>query len=46
MLRWIVNFEVKSGSKLSMVGWFGHIAVAELDFSHGDVTNRPIVDNF
>jgi hypothetical protein len=53
MLSRIVNFAVASIQKLSTSPRLlvhdravGHITVAELELSHGDVTSRPIMDNF
>jgi hypothetical protein len=43
MLQWIVNFVVTSTLRVVQILAVGHITVAEL--LHGDVTNRPIMDN-
>jgi hypothetical protein len=44
MLRWIVNFMVTSTLR-SVHNWaVDHIIVVELELSHGDVINTPIMD--
>jgi hypothetical protein len=43
-VRKFVNFVVKSTLRIVHNRVVSHITVVELQFNHGDVTNRPIMD--
>jgi hypothetical protein len=45
MLRWIVNFVVTSTLRIFHNRAVDHVTMVELELNHGDVTNRPILDN-